>query len=971
MRNFITKKQQGRRMATFLFCTCCVLMSLKAQEEAIRKANGNEVFVTLKAAQGASDEVGIPQGGEQYVLLKTQDSITSVQSVSKISGERLLHRPTFQMENFLDGILPGLTTDFVNGYPTSQSALGLRGRNLLIVVDGIPRSDANIPPSQIESISVIKDGVGLAAMGLISGDGVLYIKTKRGKKQAMQIELTAQLAYQQQMNRAKFLNAYEYSKLLNEALGNDGLPAMYSDRDIELFRTGASPYTHPDVDWYDVLNRETAPIQQYNLNIYGGGQVARYYVDLNMYEEDGFLKQDNSANPYRTREHFEKYSLRANTDIDITKTTLLSVGLFGQMFRETTPGNGIIGSIYPALHYTPNNAYPVLNPNGTFGGAAAYPNNMYAQSIYSGYYLYPKTDFNLDVTLEHKFQDALEGLYVSGTYSYNSSYREQLNRSKKYAVSYYWKDPDDTTPDSPSNYTRLADVGPQSNSSSYSRQNRMQYMQLSAGYDFSVQNNNMKTKLSYLYNDYNMQGENLPMVKNGGNLSFEYDYAKKYLAEISISGTSLNQLKSGERWGWFPSAGIGWNMAQEGWMKDAAPGLDGLKLRTSYGINGSDLSGAYYRRAHGTLSHYYYTYMKHYDKVSNGISLGASPSGNDIYVEATLPYSTTWETIKRFTFGVDVEAFNRTLSGTVEFFHNTHSDVVEYGLANYNELLGVNAPYENKGKIRRSGLEFDIDYNNKLGQVTVAANANATMYWSEVISDAGLFYPEKYMNRTGHSISQIFGYVSDGIFQSQQEIDEYLATIKIPDYTPQPGDIRYVDINNDNVIDGKDIKPIATDAPRIEYGVYLGVEWRGLSLNSQWVGVANRDVVFMDLPFGINSRNAYGQALEEHLDRWTPNNPDARYPRVSAVANSYNQRTSTFWLKSGDYLRLKNLELAYSIPKQWASALQLNNVKLFTNAYNLLTLTGLKDRDPELYTLLGSGTIPNVRAVNFGLNIQF
>ena len=971
MRIFTAKKQQEKRMATFLFCACCILLPLKAQnaeDNAARRLQGNEVLVTLKASNMTSD-VDVPQRGEQYVLLKSQDSITQMQSVSKVNGERLLHYPTFQMENFLNGVLPGLTTGFANGYPTSRSTIGLRGRDALIVVDGIPRSDANIPASQIESISVIKDGLGLVAMGMTSGNGALYIKTKRGQKQAMKIEMTAQLAYQQQMNRADFLGAYDYSKLLNEALRNDGLPLAYSDRDIELFRTGASPYTHPDVDWYDALTRKTAPIQQYNLNIYGGGTVARYFVDLNVYDEQGFLKQDQSANPYNTREHFEKYSLRANTDIDIATNTLLSVNLFGQMFRETTPGNGVIGSIYPALHYTPNNAYPIFNPDGTFGGSTAYSNNLYAQSIHSGYYLYPKTDFNIDATLEHKFKDALEGLYLSGTYSYNSSYREQLNRSKAFGVFYYWKDPEETNPDVPGTYTRLADGGIQKNESSYSRQNRMQYLQLSAGYDFSVQDNNIRTKLSYLYNDYNIQGTNLPMIKNGTNASLEYDYAKRYLAEVSVTGMSLNQLKPGERWGWFPAAGIGWNMAQEDWLKEAS-NLDLLKLKMTYGITGNDASASYYRSGTGTMTHYYYTYMTYYNKTANGVSLGSSPAGNDIYVEAMLPYSTTWETAKRFTVGLDAEAFNRTLSGSVEFFNSEHSDVIQLGLANYNDLLGAPAPYENKGKFRQRGLEFDLNYNNTFDQLEVVANANATMYWTKQLSDAGFFYPESYMNRVGQPMGMMFGYVADGFFQTQSEIDDYLATTKIPDYTPQPGDIRYVDINNDNILDGKDVQAIGTTAPRIEYGAYLGVKWQGLSLTSQWVGVANRDIVLKDMPFGINTKNAYGQALVEHLDRWTPGNPNAKYPRVSATENTYNQRTSTFWLTSGAYLRLANVELAYNLPKRWTSAMKLNNVKLFTNAYNLLTLSGLENRDPELYDLM-SGTIPNVKALNFGVNVQF
>jgi hypothetical protein len=267
-------------------------------------------------------------------------------------------------------------------------------------------------------------------------------------------------------------------------------------------------------------------------------------------------------------------------------------------------------------------------------------------------------------------------------------------------------------------------------------------------------------------------------------------------------------------------------------------------------------------------------------------------------------------------------------------------------------------------------LELDLAYNNKFGDVTVSANANATVYWTKKLADAGLMYPETYMERVGRPNNMVFGYVADGFFQSQQEIDQYLQTTKIEGYTPVPGDLKYRDLNGDNIIDGKDIKAIGTKAPRVEYGVYLGAEWKGLSLSTQWSGIANRSVTVRDTPFGINAQGGYGQALAEHLDRWTENNPNAKYPRLSATANPYNERTSTFWLKNGSFLRLKNIELAYSLPHKWISVARLSGVKVFANAYNMVTITGIKDRDPELLDLM-AGTIPNTKAFNFGLNIQF
>ncbi|MFT4072334.1 MAG: SusC/RagA family TonB-linked outer membrane protein [Dysgonamonadaceae bacterium] len=960
-----TRKQRGYKSLILVLCALGLACTLGAQNEIPAAGEQEQTKELRKKVDG---------------LLKNQEEETRIQSLSVASGERFLHRPVFQMESTFDGILPGLVVTPTSGYSTQQSSITLRGRDILVVVDGIPRSDANIPISQIESVSVIKDGLGLNGMGMTSGNGVVYIKTKRGTNSAMKIEFTGQLAFAQQIYRPNFLNSYEYSKLLNKALSNDGLPAMYSDQDIELYRTGASPYTHPNVDWFDVMTRKTVPIQQYNLNISGGNKIARYFVGLNMYDEAGFLRQDSKVNSYNTQESFEKYSLRANTDVNLTSTTLLNVSLFGQMFRETTPGNGVMGAIYPAMYYTPNNAYPVFNPSfdfdgkgavQTFGGAPNYTNNIYAMSVYSGYILYPKTDFNIDVTLEHKFKDALKGLYVSGTYSYNSSYRESLTRNKKFNVHYYWKDPESAQPDTKNNFTQLQSADTQANKSSYSRQNRMQYAQLSAGYDFAIKENEFKTKLSYLYNDYNLQGTNLPLEKKAVNLMAEYALSKKYMAELNMTTMGLNLLKPGERWGIFPALGLGWNIYKEDWF--AVSNIDKLKLRMSYGISGNDGTGSYYRKGTKTLENYYYTYMKYYNKKANGTVTGASPAGNDIYTEAGLPYLSKWEKNKRLNIGVDISAFNNKLAGTVEFFHNTYSDIMQKGFRSSNSMQGDSIPNENIGKYRQHGFEISLDYKTSIDKVNIYLNGNATAYWTKCLSDGGFTYPEAYMEQVGRPYNMIFGYVADGFFQSQEDIDEYTSRIRISDYIPQRGDIKYKDINGDGVLDGKDIKAIGTKSPRIDYGFYIGAEWNGLSISTQWSGVANKSIILMDTPFGYNDKNAFGQALVEHLDHWTPENPNAKYPRLSAVTNSNNERKSTFWLKKGDFLRLKNIELAYVLPAKWTNGAHLKKVKIFTNAYNLLTFTCLDGREPDFPSLIYNkdGKVPNVKAFNLGLNVQF
>lgn len=918
---------------------------------------------------------------QHNVLLKEQqNSETLLQSSSTISGKRLLHRPTFQLEQTLDGTLPGLFVDLTQGYPTEKSGLKMRGRNLLIVVDGIPRADSNIPPSQIESVTLIKDAVGLAAWGMSSGDGVLFIKTKRGNISKLQIDFTSQYANAQQIYRPQFLNSYEYATLLNQGRVNDGDLPIYSQGDLDKYKDHLNPYTHPDVDWYSALMRKTAPIQQYNLNMAGGSSSAKYFIDLNVYNQQGFLKQDKSINSYNTSESFKKFSLRTNVDIQLSKSTLLSVNVFGQMFRENTPGKTMMGNIYNALHTTPNNAYAITNPlsdlNGdgvldkTYAGNSVYTNNLYAQSIESGYIMYPKTDFNFDLVLEHQLTNILKGLYVKGIYSYNSSYREQMNRTKGFEI-WEYKPQSGLPVDDPHNYTKILSAASPTRSTSYSRQNRMQYVEASLGYNLDKDEHHSNSKLTYWSNEYILKTNELPMIKHGFNFNTDYDFAKRYLAEVNISYMKMNYLSPSKQWGFFPTAGLGWNISKEEFFNIKQ--INNLKLKTTYGENGNDGTGSFFRSGTGSLSNYYFPYIKLY-KDGSAVYLGQTNASLNTLVESGIPYDPEYEKSRRFTLALDASAFNNTLKATIEYFNNFHYDILGVNVSKgYSSLYGIDAQLENIVRYSQQGLELDLEYNKTFGQVNVQTNLQATFYKTKLINNGEPTYPESYMQRVGHPYGQMFGYVANGFFQSQAEIDEYLQSNSLDGYIPKPGDLKYEDLNNDHIIDGLDVKDIGTKGPRIEYGMYLNIEWKGLAFETQWAGLGNVRTFLIDMPFEINSSNSYGQALKEHLDYWREDNPNATYPRISAKGNSYNERSSTFWIKNISFLRLKNVELSYSLPKSWVKAIQLNGVKFFVNAYNALTITPLKNRDPELlyYTTSSTGIVPNSKAYNVGINVQF
>jgi TonB-linked SusC/RagA family outer membrane protein len=722
--------------------------------------------------------------------------------------------------------------------------------------------------------------------------------------------------------------------------------------------------------------RETAPIQQYYLNLSGGSEGARYFIDMNMYDQQGFLKQDKTLNSYDTRESFKKWSLRTRVDVNLTKTTLFSINLFGQMFRENTPGTSM-SSLYSGIHNTPANAYPVFNPAAdlegkgvlrqTYGGNTNYLNNLYAASNATGYILYPKTDLNFDISLEHHFTGALQGFYAKGLYSYNSSYREMRGNYKSPEIWQYTPNPNKEMNDK-SNYTKLVASEPPYRTSNYSRQNRLQYVELDAGYDFTSGLNTVNTKLMYWNNQFVSIEGYLPMYKQGLNLHSEYNYDKKYMAEISLSTNSLNYLKPGYQWGFFPAAGLGWNIASEDFFKVDA--VNTLKLRTSLGLNGNDGTGSFLRGGYGNLSSYYFTYMPIY-KSGGSVILGQDSKSYGTLVQDGLPYISQWEKSLRFVVGLDVEAFDKSLKLGVEYFNNYHFDILAVDVSKtYSGILGTAPIATNFAAYRQQGLELDVTYQQQFGDFLLTVNPLLTVYKSITLKNGEPKYPEPYMQYEGRQRGNTHGYQADGLFQSQAEIDEYLQTYDLDGYIPQPGDIKYKDLNNDKRIDGLDIDEIFSNALRIEYGLYFNAGWKGLNLSMQWSGLGNSQAYICNMPFTPLNGSSFGNAYQEHLDYWTPENPNASYPRLTALGNTWNTRTSTFWVKNSSYLRLKNIEVSYSLPQSWVQAANLSGVKFFVNAYNALTFTPMKGHDPEIPDYYGS-TVPNFKAYNAGVNIQF
>jgi len=886
---------------------------------------------------------------EVLVLFGTQKNQQKIQSSVLVSGEELKSFPTPQVGLMLYGKLPGLYVVQNSFQPgADEPVLSLRGRSPLIVIDGVPRSYLSIDPDQIESITLIKDALGTAVYGMKAADGVLLITTKRGKNMPKQITITSQYGIQEQIGQPKFLDAFNYARLFNEALANDGRQAIYSDTDLENYRNGTNPFTHPNVNWTDQILKNTAAVSRQNINARGGSSTTRYFVDLDYLNQDGFFNTDKTINTYETNNSFKRFSFRSNIDIDLTKQTLLSLNLFGRIRNGNQPG-ATAASIYNAFLTTPNNAYPMLNANGSLGGNTEFQNNLYGMAIKSGYRPSVNRNLGADISLTQKLDQFIPGLYASGLVSFNAYYNENINRSKTFAV--YTPVTDAGT--GQTTYRTIGGDGTQANTSSVADQNRQIFTRFDLGYNKTINKNNIKAQLLFLRDSYVLGGD-LSQVNQSVSTRINYNYDNRFLVEIASSYMGYDRYKKGDQWGLFPSIGLGWNLANEEFFSNLKTTISALKLRTSYGLTGTNAAAGYFQ------------YLQDFENGDTFYSRNPLTSSGTKEEGTLANPNITWEKAKKFNIGFDASLLKDKVWLTADYYRNDFYDLLQIRRTNASAVIGAALPSENIGKSRYTGFEMALGYQNQINNFKYFISANGSWAASKVVFNDEPFRNNAYEYRTGLPIGQTFGYIAEGFYTSNAEIN---TAPKVDGYTPIPGDLRYKDLNNDGIINANDVTAIGSTNPLFYYGLTAGFNYKGLDFSFTLNGVTNRNVYYNFNNFAsTGAAGGYGQALESSLQRWTPANAaTALYPRLSVGSNPNNSQISSFWMKDGSYLRLRNAEIGYSLPSQLIKRIGFSNIRLFANGLNLFTSTNLVDVDPEV--LLGS--VPNQRVFNFGLNLQF
>lgn len=875
-------------------------------------------------------------------------------NVSQYRGARA-HQITANSRGDLIGNVPLFGEGFYSD--NTEFSVSSRGNAPIVVVDGVQRELYSIDPDAIESVSIQKDALSSMFLGMQSSRGALMITTKEPIKEGFQLSFTGRFGVQSALKIPKPLSGYQYAYLLNEALQNDGKEPFYSYDDFNKFRMQSSPFTHPDVNWYDELLNNSSTTQSYNLNVTGGNKYAQYFISLGYMGENGlFINPSDNGDSHDTNLSLERYMISSKININITDDFTAKVTLLGRVEEGTQPGVGY-GNLLNSIYNTPNNAYPIRNPNGTWGGNVSFDHNLMSQTINSGYITDGARDMLGSINLKYDFDKLVKGLSARMVGSVSIQNRSYIQRSKRSPVYSYTIDKEGNDV-----YALYGATQTQSNSFGSVTSYQQMYGQFAIDYDRRFGDHGIRA--SVMGDTRNvLVNYDLPQLPSNIIADVSYDYANKYFAQIAMSESYYNRYAPDRRWGTFYAFGLGWDMNKESFMENV-DWMNLFKIRGTFGKTGNGLDNTGY-----------YTYQQTFSSnVATGYPLGTNLGAGNITTENS-PLANpflTWEKAYKLNLGIDLALFNNRLKLTADYYNDKYFDLLQ-SRGKSIEIIGQNYPTENIGKVRRFGGELSLTYQDRIKDFNYYVSTNWSSEQSKLLYMDEQKVPEEYLRQTGRPVGAIYGLVAEGFFTSREEIENSPVIDGFNNI--QPGDIKYKDMNGDKVINEFDRTVIGGDKPYSYFGIDLGFEWKGLEFSMFWQGAYNRELMLNDwtLLEGFQSSNQqYGQAYENMLDRWTPETAEtATLPRLTAGGSKYNQGNgwnSSFWLRSGNFIRLKNISLGYNLPDSFCrNYLGGTRVKIFVNGQNLLTKSACDLVDPEV----GFTSYPIQRCISTGINVRF
>ena len=987
-------------------------MGYASKEAAPAKTTG----FTIRLAEDSQtlEEVQIIAYGKQSKM-----SVTA--AISSIDTKELLKSPSGSVANALSGAVTGLSSIQPSGQPGAENpSIYIRGTGSLsdelskplILVDGVERSFFQMDSHEIESITVLKDAASTAVFGVRGANGVVLVTTRRGVSGKPVISLNSSFGLTQALRNLKGMDSYTYATLYNEAQLSDN-PSLtesqlgFSPFVIDMFRTNEDPIMFPNVDWNDYLFKNLAWQTQHNLTLSGGGERFRYFVSLGYLLQDGMLKQLGES--YDPNYQYKRFNYRSNVDIDITKSTLLKVNIGGHVGAKREPRTDELWR--KVLWSTP------FSSPGIVDGKLI--SNIYSNRYISigerscpldyyynyGYNVDTDNVLNLDLALEQKLDFITPGLSMNIKGAYNTNYNVKASRTPSGADSMctpiylgsietpgmdFWDPRFDRTivyqTDGVSGLHEQMSYGEEVG------RGRNWYGEFSLNYSRSFGDHDVSALFLYnqskkYYPETKIDGKvfymDIPTAYVGYVGRMTYAYKKRYMVDLNAGYNGSENFAPDKRFGFFPAVSAGWILSEEKFMKKQKV-IDFLKLRASYGIVGNDkMENARFLYMAGAWSGYN-TVAKGQGSWQFGKD-GGTGLLPDAKENTMGNPDVTWEKVAKQNYGIDLKMFDSRLSLTADVFFEKRKDI----LSTRNTLpaiTDINLPKINLGKVNNHGYELSPGWNDRAGKVDYWLKANVSYAKNKIIYMDEVVPNEPYMAETGRSTGLTYGYIfdrflqkddfdADGNLKKDENGRQILPQMALG--TPRPGDALFKDLNGDGVINGDDKTRFGyAERPDYVFGFLGGLKWKNFEFSMQWTAAMNASRI-LDGEY----RNAFGSTNSRMLlkfladGRWTEENPNSRFPRLTFMNKSHYLQTSDLWLMNGSYLRLKTAEISYTLPqKDFLKKVGIESVRFYCNGYNLLTLfSDLNDIDidPEGVTDGGNNNYPNIRIYNFGVNISF
>jgi TonB-linked SusC/RagA family outer membrane protein len=953
-------------------------------EEIAAPAKGT-LKVTLKAKTDKMDEAVVVGYGKQRKISVT-GSVASVDMND-------MKTPVRSLTNALAGKVAGIISVQSSGEPGyDNSTFTIRGigtfagsNSPLIIVDGVQREDVNstyggaynnIDPEDVSSISLLKDASATAVYGAKAANGVLIITTKRGVAGKPKVAAKVESGISGLTKVPKMLDGVNFMKLYNEARINDGGNAQYSDETIQKTASGLDPYLYPNVNWLKSMYKDWAPYYNGNVNITGGGEAMRYFLSASFYDQEGSYKVSNLSG-YNPNLNFKRYDFRSNVDVNISKTTLLSLNLDAMLVNSRYPGTSSSYIWYNAYATNPI-VFPIRYPDNKWAGpvnnGGSNPYNLLQNAGYS-------TEFRPTVqsviTLSQKLDVITKGLSAMGRFSFDSYNQTFINRTGTNDLWYAGGRDGEGNLVMTQTRTGSTYLGYGTTTTS----ERTMYLEGNISYNRSFGDHIVGGLLVY-----NMRNRvqasaadligSLPYRNQAAAARATYSFKDKYLFEFNGGYTGSENFARGHRWGFFPSVSAGWVISKENFFDDLSKTFNLVKIRGSRGKVGNDNIGTNNRFGYLT-------------QIGPGGTTSFGPNGSPYYGVTEQVIGTdnlTWELSTKTDIGLDVGLLNK-INIVVDVFQDRRKNIL-INRQSISSIVGYSngvAIIANMGEMNNKGIDGSVEYNDKFGRdVTLRLFGNFTYAKNRIVFADEPKRKYGWQQQTGTKYNEFTAYESQGLFKDQDDVNGSPAQSFSQVHS---GDIKYADLNKDGLVDGYDWKYSGRSSfPSWSYGAGFTLGYKKFDLSLFFQGTA--DVYMMANGSGINVNNGsaggvgvvpftgIGQfpanVLSNVLNRWTAANPrqDVDYPRLGiATSSSNNYLGSSWWLKDASYIRLKQASVGYTIYSAGNKKTGLASLYVYGAGTNLLTFSKFKLWDVELGS--AGATYPPARTIVIGIRAQF